>query len=483
MKLSVPIPNRFNSSPGSLIEANATLSSYQAPYLLGAILACFLLVLAIQYGSGYYNYVSIQLLIAAVICSMLLVPGLVLAQISPAKTKKTLTFSISSMILFTTILLVLEVGLGLQDVYLHYSQIPLFSPFSRGVGWIIIGLLATYLLHVVNQANDRLSANLVNYRFPLIILLSVILKIVAVFASYINKIDVGVMMQQSSAYLLAGSNPYTSATAGYGGFNYLPLHLLLPLPFYILFGDTRFGSIAWELIGVGFIYHLAKKELSLSPGLLRLAELALLIFMLQPRGLFVVEQAWGEPLIVGVAAATLYFLYYKPDGLLAGILFAAMLAIKQYLVFMCLPLFILYKFDWKRYGTIALTFTLIILPFVIWNPFEFFNRNVLHFFRLPIQTDSLGLTAYFWEHGLLIPRWLSPILASLVSLGLSFYLRRFGLLGYLHTVILTFYCLFLFGQQAFANYYYLLSFFQVLTIIFFVTSYCARSTIPRKQEL
>ena len=168
---------------------------------------------------------------------------------------------------------------------------------------------------------------------------------------------------------------------------------------------------------------------------------------------------------------TFYFFYYQPEGPLADLLFGVMLAIKQYLVYMCFPLVILYKFDWKRYAISALTFSVIALSFVIWDPVEFFNRNVLHFFRLPIQTNALGLTAFFFERGILIPRWISPLTALFVSFIVGILLNRFGILGYLHTVILTFLCLFIFGQQAFANYYYLISFLQVMAIIFFIAYY------------
>ncbi len=469
------MPKDMSPPVKALIDDKAILSWYHLPYLLGAILASFLLVLAIQYGSGYYNYISILFLMISVSLSVLLVPALFLAQVPSTAKKKSRSFSTGTIILFTTIMLILELGLGLQDVYIHYNQIPLFPPFAKGMGWVVVFLVVTYLLEVPDFSGYRIFTTLTRHRFALMILLSVILKIVTVFASYINKIDVGIMMQESSAYLLSGSNPYTSETAGYGGFNYLPLHLLLPLPFYIIFGDTRFGSIVWELIGISVIYKLAKVELFTFPKLIRLVELVILIFVYQPRSLFVIEQAWGEPLVVGAAAVSLYFFYYKPAGPIADILFAAMLVIKQYLVFMCLPLFILYNFNWKRYTMVALAVVLIILPFIIWNPVEFFNRNVLHFFRLPIQTNSLGLTAYFWEQGILIPRWISPVAAGIVALGFGSLLKRFGILGYLHTVILTLLCLFIFGQQAFANYYYLLSFFQVMAFIFFIVHYYAHS--------
>lgn len=462
----------------------------QLAYFCTAVLACFLLTLAIQYGSGYYNSISIRLLLGAVILSTLLIPALFWIQSTQSDNKLLSTFSSETMLLFTSLLLMFELILGLQDTYLHYNQNPLFPNFARGIGWLITLLAATYMVQI-ELVSLRVSpqsfllyiwAKLGQYRFTIIILLILILKIVAVFASYRYFIDVGVMMHESSAHFLAGRNPYSSATSWLPGFIYLPLNLLLPLPFYVIFGDTRFGSIIWELIAVGFIYQLVRKELS--PKLVKLAELLILLFMFQPRSLFVIEQAWGEPVIVGVTAICLYFFYYRSNDSLAAILFAALLAVKQYLLFMAIPIFILYRLNWKQYITTSLIFILILLPFFIWNPGAFYHQTVLHYLQIPPVPTSLGLTAYFAEQGIILPRWISPATAGLVAVLLGLLLKRFGLLGYLHTMILTFFCLFIFGQQAFANYYYLISFLQMTAAIFFLIYFLShRDQSPMEPEV
>ncbi len=432
----------------------------QLAYFCGAVLACFLLTLAIQYGSGYYNPISIRLLLGSVILSILVIPTLFWTQSVKVTVKLLSTFSSEKILLFSSLLLIFELILGLQDAYLHYNQNPLFPNFARGMSWLTVLMVASYLVGLPSWAEKN--------RFRLIIALTVILKITVVLSSYIHINDVGIMMQESSAYLLAGRNPYNTATAGFAGYVYLPTNLLLSLPFYGGFGDTRFGSIFWELLGIAFIYRLAASKLRSNSKLVKLAELVILLFVLQPRGLFIIEQTCAESLIVGVMALFFYFYTYKSPGPLTDMVLAALLTIKQYLIFMCLPLFILYDFNWKRYATITLFFVLIILPFVLWDPFAFYNRTILHFFQLPIQTTSLGLTAYFAEQGMSIPHWISPMLAGLVAIVLGLVLKRFGLLGYLHTLILTYFCLFIFGQQAFANYYYLISFLQMTAVIFFL---------------
>lgn len=444
-------------------------SSAQAGYFLGAILACMLLTLATQYGSGYYNYISIRLLLTSIILSVLLIPALIITQIPSINSKIPGVFSTSALFLFTAVLLILEVVLGLQDNYLHYNQNPFFPDLARILNSIIIFLLAIYFLELFSPpAWLQKLIPLKKYRFRLILLIMIVLKIAAVLSSYHHVNDVDIMVHESIAHLLGGLNPYNTATAGFLGFVYPPLNLLLLLPFYLLFGDIRFGSISWELVGIGLIYQIARTELHPYPKLIELAELAIFIFFLQPRSLFMIEQGCAEPLIVGVLAIFFYAHYLKPTSPISSILLGAALAIKQYLLFMTLPLFILYRFNKKPYLMIGFAFSLFLLPFILWSPFAFYQNTVLHFFQLPIQTNSLGLTAYFSEHGVDVPRWISPIASGLVAGGLGFFLRRLGLLGYLHTLILTFFCLFIFGQQAFANYYYLISFLQMTAIIIFL---------------
>lgn len=447
-------------------------------YFFTAYVACLLLILSIQYGNGYYNFFSLRLLLISVGLWFLLIPVLFWARrsalLSPAWPGLLTRF----LLLPAALLLILALVLGLQDMYIYYNQIPFYPLFVRGMVWIVIVLVASYVPDALNLINWKYF----RYRFALLVGLSLLLKFVTVFASYINLIDVGIMMQEASAHLLAGRNPYITPTAGYGGFNYPPMHLLLPLPFYVLFGDSRFGTVVWELIGIAFLYRLVTAEL-VSAQLIRLSELVMLLFVWQPRSLFVIEQAWGEPLAVGVAGAAFYFFYRRPAGRVGDVLFGVLFTVKQYLIYMALPVLILYGFNWKRYLTVALTCLLVTLPFFLWDPLAFYNRNVLHFFQLPIQTNSLGLTGYVWEQqGVLIPRWISPLAAGVLSLGLSFLLRRFVLLGYLHTVILALLCLFIFGQQAFANYYYLLSFFEVASIIVFFL-YCFGRSDPHNVGL
>jgi hypothetical protein len=161
------------------------------------------------------------------------------------------------------------------------------------------------------------------------------------------------------------------------------------------------------MAGVLFVYRLAKTELRALPKLVNLSELIILLFFLQPRGLFVIEQSWGEPLIVGTMAVAFYFFYYQPAGPLADILFGLMLAIKQYLVFMGLPLVILYHAPGNAtHHQPGLPGDPV--PFILWD------RGVL---QLPSPTLCNYLSNRLAQFnpsaaGLLIPRWIGPVAAT-----------------------------------------------------------------------
>jgi hypothetical protein len=160
-----------------------------------------------------YNPISIRLLSGSVILSTALIPFLFWAEPGSTALKYLSNVSTTAVLVFTNLLLIFALILGLQDIYLHYNQNPLFPTFAKGMGWLTTLLLVTYLVQF-NRAQLRAAAssefwltawtNFINYRFTIIIVLSLVLKIAAVLSSYRHFIDVGIMMQESSAHFLAG---------------------------------------------------------------------------------------------------------------------------------------------------------------------------------------------------------------------------------------------------------------------------------------
>jgi hypothetical protein len=292
-------------------------------------------------------------------------------------------------------------------------------------------------------------------------------------------IDVFVEFQESARHLLAGLNPYTvpvsdvyRGTQDYGyrllGYAYLPANLYLQTLAYSLAGDFRYACIAAEAIVAFALYRVA------GPGR-RVAMLAVLLFLFHPRGLLVIEQGWTEPFIAGAFALFLWLRARRPESLGAAAAYGYMLSLKQYLVYFVLHLFMIERRG-KALAVAAATGLVTLVPFLVWDPSSFFTYAVKFQLETPFRPDGLTVVSLLYRlFGFTAGKWL----AGLVGLGVALYTyRRFlrlGLVGYLLAVTLTTFSIFLFGSQAFCNYYYLVS---VLCV--FLIAACARPSEPAR---
>ena len=286
-------------------------------------------------------------------------------------------------------------------------------------------------------------------------------------------IDVFVEFQESAQHLLAGLNPYTvpvsdvyRGTQEYGyrllGYAYLPANLYLQTLAYSLAGDFRYACIAAEAVVAFAFYRVA------GPGR-RLAMLTVLLFLFHPRGLLVIEQGWTEPFIAGAFALFLWLRARRPESLGAAAAYGYMLSLKQYLVYFVLHLFMIERRG-KALAVAAVTGILTCLPFLVWDPSSFLTYAVKFQLETPFRPDGLTVVSLLYRlFGFTAGKWL----AGLVGLAVALYTyRRFlplGLLGYLFAVTLTTFSIFLFGSQAFCNYYYLIA-----VLCLFLLAVCAR---------
>jgi hypothetical protein len=276
-------------------------------------------------------------------------------------------------------------------------------------------------------------------------------------------IDVFVEFQESARNLLAGLNPYTvpvsdvyQGTRDYGyrllGYAYLPANLLLQTAAYALAGDFRYGCIAAEAVVAFALYRVARP----APG--RLAPmLVVLLFLFHPRGLLVIEQGWTEPFIAGAFALFLWLRDRRPESSWPAAAYGYMLSLKQYLVYFVLHLFMIERRG-KALAVAAVTGFLTLVPFLVWDPVSFYTYGVKFQLETTFRPDGLTVVALLYRlFGFTAGKWL----AALVGLGVAAYTySRFlalGLVGYLLAVTLTTFSIFLFGSQAFCNYYYLVS--------------------------
>jgi hypothetical protein len=181
-----------------------------------------------------------------------------------------------------------------------------------------------------------------------------------------------------------------------------------------------------------------------------------LLFLFHPRGCFVIEQAWNEPLLVGGAGIFLWLAVTRPASRWIPVAFGFFLALKQYLVFFA-ALFFLRPKRWRGLPLAGLVVVATWLPFLWWDAPSAVQNGLLFQFRTPFRPDGLTVSAaLFRGFGWAATKWVA-IGAGLVMTGLTHRrLNRGRLSGYLYASVLTTLGVFLCGSQAFCNYYYFL---------------------------
>jgi hypothetical protein len=330
------------------------------------------------------------------------------------------------------------------------------------------GVLIAYDLAIAAQVASAVAAVRWARERPWLVGLLLALTAVAAMLIFLcppTRIDVLALQQAGARALLSGADPYQMSipnpytpeeTLAFFGresrvlthYPYPPLSLLLTALAYRIHPDVRFAYLALQL-GIGvLLWRLALR--SGAPPARAVALLAL--HLIHPRGLFVVQQAWTEPLLAFSFAALLWFSGRRGA---AGSL-AAFLAAKQHSVLL-LPLL------WRKgrvigaaglalavAGAVALT-----LPFALWHPADFFEDVVLFQLQQPFRMDALSVPAALaWVTGLKVPGAVAPV----VALGAALWARPrlpVGALGLALGGAFVYLCFFLAAKQAFVNYYYL----------------------------
>ncbi len=300
------------------------------------------------------------------------------------------------------------------------------------------------------------------------------LRVGMVMASPSPEIDVFTQFQESAAHLLHGLNPYTTPVSdpyagrldfGYHvtGYSYPPAGLYLQTAAFALTGDVRYAYIAFEALAVASLYAIAVGRPG-GPGVRQTGSAALLVllFLYHPRGLFEIEQAWNEPLLVGCAGVFLWLACVRPGSRWVSLVFGLLLSVKQYLVFFAL-LWFAPRHRWRRLPVVAAVVLATWIPFLIWDPASAVTNGLLFQFHTPFRPDGLTLTsaAHQWL-GWTSTKWYAIMLGTAVAIWLGWIFRErqvngaSGISGWLYASTLTTLVVFLTGSQAFANYYYFL---------------------------
>ncbi|MBC8108591.1 MAG: hypothetical protein H7Z14_18545 [Anaerolineae bacterium] len=276
--------------------------------------------------------------------------------------------------------------------------------------------------------------------------------------------DVFIFQRDACAALISGMNPYTitypdlygrDGAFVYGeglardgrllfGFPYMPLTLWWNLLGYTIAGDYRFAQLIAVAVGAVMIAATTWSRVSV---------LAALILLFTPRGFFIVEQGWTEPVMVMLVAATVLCAVRFPH--LLPYAFGFLLSSKQYMILLIplAPLLVDWR-DWRFHLKAIATACVVTLPLALANFSAFWNNVVILQFRQPFRDDALSFAAALSHLGL--PKLFTavPVVAALAVAILCARRMNRSPHSFAIAVAITFLTFFALNKQAFANYYF-----------------------------
>jgi hypothetical protein len=286
------------------------------------------------------------------------------------------------------------------------------------------------------------------------------------------QIDVFPVHQQAAQALLAGKSIYqpgviqTPSTMPFAPnelldeYTYLPLGACLTTVAYALTHDSRWADLVAQLAGGALLWAIARRCTPVSaPGAERSPrtdawpDLLAALLLFHPRGPFVLEQTWTESLALPFLGGFVFFaLSRRPRS--AAVCLGLLCAMKQHLVFYVPFLAFVPGIGVSGVVLAGAVAVATMLPFAIPSPYGFYRGPFAMLVHNPFRTDALNLPAELARIGVFLPTWVG-FLAGLVPVAL---LRRTPkrLPVLLLASAVAFTLFYLFGRQAFCNYYYLL---------------------------
>jgi hypothetical protein len=280
-------------------------------------------------------------------------------------------------------------------------------------------------------------------------------------ASPAPRIDVWQLDQQAADALLHGRPVYAHGALGaidsfthartIDAYDYPPLTLFLSTAAFAITRETRWAQLAAILAGGALLRRLTRR----ATGHAVLADLLMACLLFHPRGLFVLEQAWGEPLALPFLGAFALAATAK-RWRLAAVMLGLLCALKQHFL-MYLPALALVPGIGVSGVAIALgTLVATYAPYAQSTASlrDLWANLVVHHLGNPFRPDSLSLPGMLSSAGIALPAGLGFASAA-ASLGVLGWIPR-ALGPLLLASSLSFLLFYVLGRQAFCNYYYLL---------------------------
>jgi hypothetical protein len=227
------------------------------------------------------------------------------------------------------------------------------------------------------------------------------------------------------------------------GYAYPPLSLAILAPFEIVLGDYRLGLLTAFALSVLLIGYAGGGTIS---------KLVAALLLTQPRGLFVLEQGWTEPLVVAFLSAAVA-LAHRP---IASAWMAGWFLVAKQSMVLAVP-FVARQL-WARgprlLAVAAAAGAVVTVPFFLWDPRGFLDLVVFLQFHESFRPDSTSYLSWAarrgWGEGSML--WaLGAGAAAAIGCWRFVPNTPAGMALAAGAVTLA---AFAFGSKAFANYYY-----------------------------
>jgi hypothetical protein len=250
-----------------------------------------------------------------------------------------------------------------------------------------------------------------------------------ILAAPAPRIDVFHLLQVSSRGLAHGADMYRQQWAPrradypvdglFDVYPYLPGTTLLLAPFRLLLGDVRYGLLLALVLAAATVRRLAPAADAASPAGTPLAlPLLLLVF---PGSLYALQQSWTEPLLIACLAGMVRAVATGRTRW-AVVAFALALASKQHIALL-VPVAAAWPAFGPRRALSALgAAAVLIAPWVLAGPSDFWADAVLTNLGYPVRGDALSIPGVLSHAG--VTAGFAPMVVALVcAYGLAWRVR------------------------------------------------------------
>jgi hypothetical protein len=420
--------------------------------MLCFVLSAMALGHALQINNGFYDYSSLKWVTGALV---LCAAGVACMRVR-TRAVRPWQLAVSS---------VLTAGIAWQLFALYTAKPGFYLDANPDYRLLKFCVGAEALMIALGVAGVRRAARI---WFPAVLALNIGLGVWIVKASPDPWIDVVTVHRAAIEALMKHQDPYRisfeniygddaknfynpAAIAGRRiafGYPYPPVSLLFAVPGQVLLGDFRYAELAALIVAAALIG-------SVGSGVI--PKLAACLLLTTPRGLFVLEQGWTEPIAIGLLAATLFLMTRRPlaSGWVGGLLIFA----KQYL-FLAGPLFLRYALGQRRRHVLpilafaGLAAAAATLPFALWHPNSFMNNVIWLQTREPFRTDSLSYLSWAARDGWGQGSFWWAVGAACIAMVAGLVATPNTAAGFGASIALYSLAMFAFGSKAFCNYYY-----------------------------